>query len=92
MKLESENEAGYASALIGEGSSLEMSKNYKYYQKHYQSRYPKHIGPNKRDKNGNIIYYESLSSNGYIIQHFQEYDSLNRRISYRDSQGTYTIL
>ena len=82
-------EGRYAPADFVRGE-LKMKKNYRHYQRYNQSKFPKHVGPNRRDSNGNIIYYESLSSTGYIIQHYQEYDSLNRRTSYRDSQGTHS--
>lgn len=62
-------------------------KKYRRYQKFNQSKFPKHISPNKRDSNGNIIYYESLDSKGDIIKHYQEFDNLNRKISYNDTKG-----
>lgn len=41
---------------------------------------------NKRDRNNNIVYYESKESNSrhgnYIVKHYQEYDSANRKIKY----------
>lgn len=66
-------------------------KNYTTYQRYQQSKYPKHVGANKRDANDNIIYYESLSYYGFVIRHYQEYDNLNRRISYKDTEGNSSI-
>lgn len=66
-----------------------MSK-YGYWQKRNQYKTPKHVGPNKRDSNNNIIYYESLSKYGSVIKHYQEFDSLNRKITYNDSLGNFS--
>lgn len=67
-----------------------MSK-FGYWQRRNQYNTPKHIGPNRRDSNNNIIYYESLSNYGSVIKHYQEFDNLNRRIKYTDSQGNSSI-
>ena len=62
-------------------------KTYKSYQRYNQKVNSKHIGSNKRDSNNNIIYYESLSSYGSIIKHYQSFDNINRKIRYEDSTG-----
>ena len=35
-----------------------MKNNYRLYQRYNQSKFPKHVGPNRRDSNGNIIKYD----------------------------------
>ena len=62
-------------------------KTYKSYQRYNQKINSKHIGSNKRDSNNNITYYESLSSYGSIIKHYQSFDNMNRKIHYEDSTG-----
>lgn len=54
------------------------------------------LNPSKYNKNGNCIYYETVSYEGHIIKHWKEYDKLNRVSTYKDLntetnlQNTYT--
>lgn len=64
-----------------------MNKNLKSRKNYYK----KGTGFSKYDKNGNVIYSESIGNLGETVRHFYFYDDLNRRIRYRREEMLNTF-
>ena len=67
-----------------------MNTYYSKSQSYRRKRYNKKLNYPVYDLKGNTLYYESIDNSGNIIKHYQTYDRLNRRISYKDSNNNYS--
>ena len=67
-----------------------MNTYYSKSQSYRRKRYNKKLNYPIYDLKGNTLYYESIDNSGNVIKHYQTYDRLNRRLSYKDNKNNYS--
>lgn len=56
-------------------------------QEYRKQNYGINTNHTKYDDNGNILYYQTVDYNGNTIEHYYDYDNMNNKTRYHNSNG-----